>query len=318
MGFSGGCLGWERWVALFAFCEKAGCQIYFSVNALRGRTRATCANGTLCRERTNGTRPSCCTSYSGTWDGDNLRQLLRASAAAGLRPAGLAFGNELVGAHAIEARVPAAQYATEVLEMAEIVREAWPLNPPLILAPDANWDEAWYAAFLGNLSWPAPLAPADEAAATTTSLGAAAAVKARARPPVDVLTHHMYPLGAGNLAEMHSKLLSPRHLDGSAERLKQVARLVRNRTGGAAEVALSETGGAYNSGQRGTTDAFASCFWWADLLGSLAKHEHAMGCRQALVGGRYALVELAGERRGLAPDFYLLMLWRQLMSPKVA
>ena len=57
---------------------------------------------------------------------------------------------------------------------------------------------------------------------------------------------------------------------------------MRNRTGGAAEVAVSETGGAYNSGQRGTTDAFASCFWWADLLGSLAKHEHAMGCRQAL------------------------------------
>ena len=38
---------------------------------------------------------------------------------------------------------------------------------------------------------------------------------------------------------------------------------MRNRTAGAAEVALSETGGAYNSGQRGTTDAFASCFWWA-------------------------------------------------------
>ena len=42
-----------------------------------------------------------------------------------------------------------------------------------------------------------------------------------------------------------------------------------------------------------------------------------MGCRQALVGGRYALVELSGERRRLAPDFYLLLLWRQLMSPKV-
>ena len=82
-------------------------------------------------------------------------------------------------------------------------------------------------------------------------------------------------------------------------------------------MAVSETGGAYNSGQRGTTDAFASCFWWADLLGSLAKHEHAMGCRQALVGGRYALVDLTAGRRGLAPDFYLLLLWRQLMSPKV-
>ena len=51
-------------------------------------------------------RPACCTSYSGAWDGSNLRELLRASAAAGLRPAGLAFGNELVGAHAIEVRLP--------------------------------------------------------------------------------------------------------------------------------------------------------------------------------------------------------------------
>ena len=42
-----------------------------------------------------------------------------------------------------------------------------------------------------------------------------------------------------------------------------------------------------------------------------------MGCRQALVGGRYALVDLTAGRRGLAPDFYLLLLWRQLMSPKV-
>ena len=41
-----------------------------------------------------------------------------------------------------------------------------------------------------------------------------------------------------------------------------------------------------------------------------------MGCRQALVGGRYALVEL--QRRTLAPDFFVLLLWRQLMSPKVS
>jgi hypothetical protein len=40
-----------------------------------------------------------------------------------------------------------------------------------------------------------------------------------------------------------------------------------------------------------------------------------MGCRQALVGGRYALVELS--TRQLAPDFYVQLLWRQLMSPKV-
>jgi hypothetical protein len=153
-----------------------------------------------------------------------------------------------------------------------------PSLQPYVVQPAIPCASSRYAAFIGNLSWPAPAAPADEGATTTTAAaaaaaaaaggstgtGAVAAVKARPRPPVDVLTHHMYPLGAGNLAEMHGKLLSPRHLDGSAERLKQVARLVRNRTGGAAEVALSETGGAYNSGQRGTTDAFASCFWWAE------------------------------------------------------
>ena len=58
-------------------------------------------------------------------------------------------------------------------------------------------------------------------------------------------------------------MLSPKHLDGTNDRLKQAARLVRNRTGGVAEVGVTETGGAYNSGQRGTTDAFASTFWWA-------------------------------------------------------
>tara|TARA_B110001452_G_scaffold220338_1_gene192575 strand:+ start:186 stop:452 length:267 start_codon:yes stop_codon:yes gene_type:complete len=58
-------------------------------------------------------------------------------------------------------------------------------------------------------------------------------------------------------------VLSPKHLDGTNDRLKQAARLVRNRTGGVAEVGVTETGGAYNSGQRGTTDAFASTFWCA-------------------------------------------------------
>ena len=32
------------------------------------------------------------------------------------------------------------------------------------------------------------------------------------------------------------------------------------------------------------------------MLGSLAKHEHSMGCRQALVGGRYALVHIKRRR----------------------
>ena len=76
------------------------------------------------------------------------------------------------------------------------------------------------------------------------------------------------PWHIATVAPTYHRTSLPWHIASVAE---QVARLVRNRTGGTAEVALSETGGAYNSGQHGTTDAFASCFWWADLLGSLAK-----------------------------------------------
>ena len=274
LGFRGGCLPWSRWTRLFAFCEQVDCQVYFSVNALHGRVRAACPPGTRCRELPRAERPACCTNYTGGWDGANLHALLRASAAAGLRPTGLAYGNELAGAHSIEARLPAAQYADEVLRLGAMARSVWPLSPPLLLAPDSTWDEAWFGDFVGNLSWPQrpeaddgaspPSSSAAAASSSTSSSSAAASASASAaRRPVDVLTHHMYPLGAGDLAEMHAKVLSPKHLDGTNDRLKQAARLVRNRTGGVAEVGVSETGGAYNSGQRGTTDAFASTFWCA-------------------------------------------------------
>ena len=90
------------------------------------------------------------------------------------------------------------------------------MSPPLILAPDSNWDDEWYADFLDNLSWPAPVAAPAEPPAAGAAAAAAAAGGGAARRPVDVLTHHMYPLGAGDLAEMHEKVLSPRHLDGTA------------------------------------------------------------------------------------------------------
>ena len=40
-----------------------------------------------------------------------------------------------------------------------------------------------------------------------------------------------------------------------------------------------------------------------------------MGCRQSLIGGRYALFDVA--TRSLSPDYYSTLLWRRLMSPKV-
>lgn len=107
IGFRGGCLPLARWLRLLDFCKAAGCGVIFSANALHGRTRAACdPAGTPCRLLKRGARPACCTSYTGGWDASNLGALLRATASAGKRPAGLAFGNELAGRLGIEAHLP--------------------------------------------------------------------------------------------------------------------------------------------------------------------------------------------------------------------
>ena len=72
VGFRGGCLPWARWLALLDFCTRASCHIFFSVNALRGRQRADCASGTLCRRLKSTERPPCCSNYTGAWDEANL------------------------------------------------------------------------------------------------------------------------------------------------------------------------------------------------------------------------------------------------------
>ena len=342
VGFRGGCLPFARWLQLLELCTFAGCHVIFSVNALRGRQRETCPQGTLCRPPAprsgtgggstisatpagHGTsapvRPSCCTNYSGAWDAGNLRTFLRATAASGHRPAGLAFGNELVTDKGIEAHLPARQYADEVLRFGAVVRSVWPAHPPMLIAPDTNHiDEAWLTDFLDAL-W--PLTPTtveggmrnDEAAGDGVAAGDAGG-ESPAVLPLDVISHHMYPLGAGDEFGLRAKLLDPKRLDQTiADRLRLAARVVTNRTRGQARLCVSETGGAYNSGQRGVTDAFGSTFWWLDLLGEIGKHGHDFACRQALVGGHYALLDLA--RRQPNPDFWATLLWRRIVSPKV-
>jgi len=196
-----------------------------------------------------------------------------------------------VGRAGIEAHLGADQYAAELVELAALVRKFWPERPPTLLAPDANFDEAWFAPFV------AAVAPA----------------WAELSPVELLLSHHVYPLGAGGAHTLLAKALDPRKLDAIGDRLRQVAR-VTNQTSAWARPIVSETGGAYNSGKDGVTNGFVSGFWWNDLLGSLSKHGHSFACRQSILGGRYALLDLqAGQP---APDFYSTLLWRTLMSPK--
>ena len=301
VGFRGGCLPWSRWLALLDLCADVGCHVFFSVNALHGRRRATCPSGTLCRRLQAGARPPCCTTYTGEWDPSNLHRLLKATAASGRRVAGLAYGNELVTDKGIEAHLAPQDYAAEVRRFADLVRSVeWPARkPPVLLAPDTNHiDDKWIDAFLSEL-W-----RGDSARPPRPS-------------PLDFFTHHMYPLGAGDEANLRAKLTDPSRFDEMiGQRLRKVARAVINRTKGTLHMAVSETGGAYNSGQAGVSNAFGSSFWWLDLLASLGKHAHDFACRQALVGGHYSLLDL-GERRQPSPDFWATLLWRKLVSPKI-
>ena len=119
------------------------------------------------------------------------------------------------------------------------------------------------------------------------------------------------------------------------DKLKHLAAAVHathaNRSQGALWV--PELGGAYNSGRPRVTDSFVSGFWYLDALGVLALAGTQVVCRQTLLGGSYALLELgAGPRASGAPeaaggggprprrlnsDFYGAALWRKLMGPRV-
>lgn len=89
---------------------------------------------------------------------------------------------------------------------------------------------------------------------------------------------------------------------------------------------LTEVGSSSNSGAPGA-DSFADALWYADALGAAAQAGLAVVCRQALVGGRYALLRRSTEganpatakppRLRALPGFWVALLWRRLMGARV-
>lgn len=76
-----------------------------------------------------------------------------------------------------------------------------------------------------------------------------------------------------------------------------------------------ETGSAQCGGQPKLSDRFASCFWWADQLGTGALCGQQVMIRQSLIAGEYGLVDrLTLKPR---PDFWLSWIWNKLMGTDV-
>nr|KYP41862.1 Heparanase-like protein 2 [Cajanus cajan] len=131
---------------------------------------------------------------------------------------------------------------------------------------------------------------------------------------VDGVTHHIYNLGAGDDKNLIHKVQDPFYLSKIAQTFKDVSVAV-NEYSPSAGAWVGESGGSYNSGGKDVSNTFVNGFWYLDQLGMTSTFNHKVYCRQALVGGNYALLNTTTFIP--KPDYYGALLWHRLMGNKV-
>jgi len=281
LGYGWGCLSMPRWDQVADFCRAAECQVLFGLSALYGRTPD----------------PSSPSLWSGHWNSTNARQLLEYSKETRFPLAGVELGNELDEPAGIDAKLPPEGYAKDFVLLRGILEELWSGEGrggrPLLIGPDSSGfnDAWWFPQFLGNMT-----------AQGTNDVA------------LDVVTWHAYTLGSGNSSAVPEEILNASFLNSVADKCRNHSHTVATYAPNA-QMWLGEGGGAYNSGQDGATNVFLSTFWYGDSLGTFAVQGHDAYCRQALVGGNYALMNSTTMRPN--PDYYLARLWNQLMGKEV-
>jgi len=142
---------------------------------------------------------------------------------------------------------------------------------------------------------------------------------AEVKDGVDIVSWHYYPTQSSRCPVSSSParvshLLTPLQLD-EVKRWESFVESARDENGHPMEMWLGETGSAQCGGEPGFSDRFASSFWWLDELGMMAREGQSVVIRQSLVGGAYALIDLATMRP--RPDYWATVLWRRLMGTKV-
>ncbi|CAI9111963.1 OLC1v1012319C1 [Oldenlandia corymbosa var. corymbosa] len=225
--------------------------------------------------------------WLGNWDSSNARDFVRYTISKGYHICSWEFGNELCG-KGIGASVGAEQYAKDVTKLNSIISEESKglHSKPLVLAPGGFYDKDWYSRLL-QLSGP---------------------------EKVDVLTHHIYNLGAGVDHNLISKILNPYYLNKVTSTFGNLSSTIQN-DGSWSSAWVGEAGGAYNNGGRNVSDTFVNSFWYLDQLGLAAKYNTKVYCRQTLIGGNYALLDTSTFIPN--PDYYSALLWHQIMGKGV-
>lgn len=289
-----GCLEMSRWDDLNAFCDKseANCSILFGINALFGRTPpAPCPEGTNCRDPS--THPTCCTDWSGAWDLSNAEAFLRYTKEKGHPIYAFEFGNELVGSAGIESHISVEDYVADWRNLVQLINRVYGKtnpNKPLTVVPDTSFMSDWYDEFLRRVMETDP----------------------SARP--DIVTHHLYSLGAGVNVNAWQVALNATVMNNVASLAKQVQKIVKSASP-TSKIWVGEAGGCYNSGSNNVTNAFNSGFWYLDQMAVFAQNGHGSYCRQTLAGGYYSLLDANTFEPN--PDYYSLLTWSKVMDKNV-
>lgn len=225
-------------------------------------------------------------SSVGAWKYTNAESLIRYTVRKNYTIHGWELGNELSG-NGVGTNVAADQYASDTISFQRIVQNIYEeIEPkPLIIAPGGFFDANWFKEFINK---------------TTKSL--------------DVVTHHIYNLGAGVDAHLVDKIIDPSYLDGEADTFRNLHNILKS-SATSAVAWVGEAGGAYNSGHNLVTNAFVFSFWYLDQLGMAAVHDTRTYCRQSFIGGNYGLLNTTTFQPN--PDYYSALLWHRLMGNNV-
>ncbi|KAF7827997.1 heparanase-like protein 2 [Senna tora] len=225
--------------------------------------------------------------WKGDWNTLNAASLMAYTASKGYKIDSYELGNEL-SAEGVSARIESVQYAKDITKLRQLVNFFYPnaTTRPKVLGPAGFYGKEWFDSFLQH-----------------TAPGV-----------VDGVTHHIYNLGAGVDSTLINKVQDPFFLSQVAQTFKDVSTAVKDFTPWA-QPWVGESGGAFNSGGKDVSHTFVNGFWYLDQLGMTSTFNHGVYCRQALIGGNYALLNTTSFIPN--PDYYGALLWHRLMGSNV-
>ncbi|CAN0870887.1 Heparanase-like protein 1 [Linum grandiflorum] len=273
-----------KW-GLFGFSK--GClhmDRWDSLNSLFSRTGAMVTfglNALRGRHKTWGKH------WGGSWNSTNTYDFISYTISKGHKIDSWEYGNELSGT-GIGASVSVDTYAKDVIKLREIVDKLYKNSKtkPSVIAPGGFFEKDWYAKLL----------------------------KITGPGTINVVTHHIYNLGAGVDPHLIQHIVDPNYLSRVSKTFGNLSQTIQQ-NGPWASAWVGESGGAYNSGGFHISDTFVNSFWYLDQLGLAATYNTKVYCRQTLVGGHYSLLNTTTFVPN--PDYYSALLWHRLMGKTV-